>query len=286
MKTRPMYWSIRREVWENRSIYIVPLIVGGVMLLGFFLSSFTLPARRRAALALDQAHQRLLISKPYDIAAMMFVFAMVIVAIFFCLDALHGEQRDRSILFWKSLPVSDRTAVLSKLSIPVVVLPAITLVATIVTQMLMLLWSSFVLLVSGLTPVTTFQYFNIVLHSIFLFYGLIVIALWHAPLYAWLLLVSAWAKRATFLWAILPFFAIGILERIAFNTTYFGKFLQYRLGGGFHRAFAFRKDGTIDALSDLTPGKFLVTPGLWIGLAFAAAFIAGAVRLRRYREPI
>ena len=58
---------------------------------------------------------------------------------FYCLDALYGERRDRSILFWKSLPVSDLTTVLSKASIPIVVLPLLTFAVTVATQLIMLL---------------------------------------------------------------------------------------------------------------------------------------------------
>ena len=103
--TRPMYWSIRREVWENRSIYIAPLAVAGVFLFGFLISLIGLPRRMRAALALDPAQRHHAIVMPYELAAGLIMGAALIVAIFYCLDALYGERRDRSILFWKSLPV-------------------------------------------------------------------------------------------------------------------------------------------------------------------------------------
>ena len=107
--TRPFYWSVRRELWENRSIYMAPLIAAGVVLFGFGITAFDLPQLRRNALALESTRQRAAIEMPYDIAAMMIMFTVFIVGIFYCLDALHGERRDRSILFWKSLPVSDLT---------------------------------------------------------------------------------------------------------------------------------------------------------------------------------
>ena len=113
--TRPFYWSVRRELWENRSIYIAPLIVAGVILFGYAGQCVSLcRERRRDALLLDPAHRRAAIETPYDIAAMMIILTAFIVGFFYCLDALHGERRDRSILFWKSLPVSDLTTVLSK----------------------------------------------------------------------------------------------------------------------------------------------------------------------------
>ncbi|HWX16556.1 MAG TPA: hypothetical protein VNY07_08215, partial [Chthoniobacterales bacterium] len=123
--TRPFYWSVRRELWENRSIYVVPLIVAVVQVFGFAISTIGLAERRRSVLLLDPAHQRAAIEQPYDLVAMMMIFILFIVGVFYCLDALHGERRDRSILFWKSLPVSDLTTVLSKVTIPLVVLPLI-----------------------------------------------------------------------------------------------------------------------------------------------------------------
>jgi ABC-2 type transport system permease protein len=285
--TRPMYWSVRRELWENRSIYIAPLVVAAVMMLGFLISTIGMPHRRRAALMLDPAHRRAAIERPFDIAAMMIIVTAFIVAVFYCLDALYGERRDRSILFWKSLPVSDRTTVLSKAGIPLVVLPVLVFAIVVTMQFFMLLWSTLVLLPSGLAG-STWSNFNWVLHSFILLYGLIAIALWYAPIYGWLLLASGWARRATFLWAVLPLLAIGVLEKIAFNTTYFGAMLKYRVIGVFKEAFVFPEHGSAagDPLTSLTPVNFIITPGLWIGLAFAAIFLAAAVRLRRDREPI
>ena len=285
-ETRPMYWSVRRELWENRSIYLAPLAVAVVFLFGFSISTIGMPQRRRAVLMLDPAQQRAAIAKPYDAAAIALIMTALIVGAFYCLDALHGERRDRSILFWKSLPVSDLTTVLSKASIPLVVLPLSIFAIVITTQVLMLLWSSAVLLPSGLSA-TTWIRFNLLEQSLILLYGLIALALWHAPIYGWLLLISGWARRATFLWAALPLLAIGVLEKIAFNSSHFANLLKYRFMGHVTRAFAV-KGGvvTIDSLAQLTPGRFLTTPGLWVGLVFAAIFLAAAMRLRRNREPI
>ncbi len=105
---------------------------------------------------------------------------------FYCLDALHGERRDRSILFWKSLPVSDLTTVLSKASIPLVVLPLLAFAITVVTQCIMLLLSSAVLLASGLSVATLWTQLSLFQMSLMLLYHLVTVhALWHAPIY-WL----------------------------------------------------------------------------------------------------
>ncbi|MGZ4982720.1 MAG: ABC transporter permease [Chthoniobacterales bacterium] len=289
--TRPFYWSVRRELWENRSIYIAPLIVAAVQVIAFGFSTIGLADRRRAVLLLDPARQRAGIEQPYDIAAMMMIFTAFIVGVFYCLDALHGERRDRSILFWKSLPVSDLTTVLSKVSIPLVVLPLLAFAITVCVQLVMMLETSVVLVFHGMSPATTWTVIPWFQNWLVLLYGLVALSLWHAPIYGWLLLISGWVRRATFLWAVLPFIAVSIFERITFGTAHFSTFLRNRLMSWAAEAFAFHPHGTegaaaIDTLTQLTPARFLSTPGLWLGLVFAAACLLAAVRLRRYRGPI
>src|SRR3984893_7012379 len=219
--TQPLYWSVWRELWENRSIYIAPLIVAAVQVFGFAISTIGLAERRRAVLLLDPLKQRAAIEAPYDMAAMMMIFVVFIVGVFYCLDALHGERRDRSILFWKSLPVSDLTTVLSKAIVPLAILPMIAFVLVVCVQLIMLLISSANLLMHGMSPATTWAHFPVIQNWIVMLYGLVAIAFWHAPIYGWLLLVSCWARRATFLWAVLPLIVIRIFEKITFDTSYF-----------------------------------------------------------------
>jgi ABC-2 type transport system permease protein len=286
--TRPCYWSVWRELWENRSIYIAPLIVAAVQVFGFAISTIGLAERRRAVLLLEPMKRRMHIEEPYDLAAMMMLFTVFIVGVFYCLDALHGERRDRGILFWKSLPVSDLTTVLSKVTIPLAILPPIVFAMTICVQLIMVLITSAVLVSHGMSPATTWANVPMFQNWVVLLYGLVALALWHAPIYGWLLLVSGWARRATFLWAVLPFVAIQILEKIAFNSSHFTVLLRHRLMGFAAEAFDFqgRTHPTIDSLAQLTPGRYLSTPGLWIGLVVAVAFVIAAARLRRYRGPI
>jgi ABC-2 type transport system permease protein len=284
--TRRMYWSVRRELWEYRSIYIAPLAVAAVVLLGFLISTIDLPRKMRALSALDPAHQHKAVAMPYDFAAGLIMATAFIVGVFYSLDALHGERRDRSILFWKSLPVSDLTTVLSKASIPLVVLPLLTFAISVATQLIMLLVSTAVLLGSGLSVAALWTQLAIVEMLLMLFYHLLTVhVLWHAPIYGWLLLVSGWARRAAFVWAVLPVLAICILEKMAFNTTHFAAMLGTRLAGG-AGAVDFPVSFPIDPGMQLSPGKFLSSPGLWIGLVFAAAFLAAAARLRGHRGPI
>jgi ABC-2 type transport system permease protein len=284
--TRPMYWSVRRELWEYRSIYVAPLAAAGVSLFAFLISLIRLPHKMRTLAALDPAQQHKAIVMPFHLAAALIMMAAVIVSVFYCLDALHGERRDRSILFWKSLPVSDLTTVLSKAIIPIVVIQLLAFAITFATQWIMLVLSSMVLLGSGLSVTTLWTQLSLLPISLMLLYHLLTVhALWYAPIYSWLLLVSAWARRAAFLWAVLPWLAIFVVEKIAFNTSNFATMLGYHFAGGTE---AVMSPGMfpIDPGMHLTPAKFLSAPGLWIGLAISAAFLAGAVRLRRYQGPI
>jgi ABC-2 type transport system permease protein len=281
--TRVLYWSMRRELWENRSIYIAPLAVAGVALFGFSLGSIAGIWEKQ--LRLNPAQPQ----APYDMAAGLMMLTGIVVSVFYCLDALHSERRDRSILFWKSLPVSDVTTVLAKASIPLVILPLLTFAITVAMHWLMLLLSSAVLLVSGLSVATLWTKLSFLRMSWLLLYHILTAhALWPAPIYCWLLLVSGWPRRATFLWAVLPLVAIAGVEQIAFHTWHFAALVGSRLIGGGAPTVASTSPNMFptDPMTHIIPGQFLATPGLWIGLAIAAAFLAAAVRLRRYQGPI
>jgi ABC-2 type transport system permease protein len=280
--TRVFYWSVRRELWENRSIYVAPLAVAAVALFAFCLSSFV--GIWEAPLRLNQAHAQ----APFDMAAGLMMLTGIVVCVFYCLDALHGERRDRSILFWKSLPVSDATTVLAKASIPLVILPLLIFAIAVAMHWLMLLISSAVVLASGGRVATLWTNSSFLRTSWLLLYHILTAhALWPAPVYCWLLLVSGWARRATFLWATLPLIAIAGVEQITFHTWHFATLMGGRLVGAAPTVASTSPDMfPTDPMTHIMPGSFLSSPGLWIGLAFAAIFLAAAVRLRRYREPI
>ena len=271
---RPFYWSVRRELWENRWIYIAPLSAAALFLFGFAVSIVRMRLHNKVRWSVDQ----------YELAPALIMGTAIIVSVFYCLDALYGERRDRSILFWKSLPVSDVTAVISKLAIPILILPLISFVITVAAQLLMLMTSSVIFAGSSVNIASMWaqaSFFRVPL--IWLYHLVTVHGLFYAPLYAWLLLVSAWAPRAPFLWAFLPPFVIYGVEKIAFNTSYFLNTLQYRLmGPGGGMATEHHQDFT----STLIPHHFLSTPGLWRGLLVAVLFLYLTVRLRRSRGPI
>jgi ABC-2 type transport system permease protein len=166
-----------------------------------------------------------------------------------------------------------------------VILPLLSFAISLATQFIMLVLSSVMLLGSGVNIAALWTQASFLHVSLVLLYHLLTVhGLWYAPLYGWLLLVSAWAPRAPFLWAFLPPFVICGVEKIAFNTSYFLAMLQERLVGPSDAMASHATEK--DFMSTLIPDHFFSTPGLWIGLIFAAAFLAAAVRLRRYQGPI
>jgi len=175
--------------------------------------------------------------------------------------------------------------VLSKLTIPMVILPLLSFAISLATQFIMLVLSSVILAGSGVNIAamwTEVSFFHV---SIVLLYHLLTVhGLYYAPIYAWLLMVSAWARRAPFIWAFLPPFVVAVVEKVALNTSHFLELLQERLVGP-GDAMA-PHSAPKDFMATLIPHHFFGTPGLWTGLALAALFLFVAVRLRRYQGPI
>lgn len=270
---QPFYWSVRREIWENHSIYVAPIAAAVISLFGFAISAIRVRIHGEAFST----------TRHGELAPALIMGAAVIVSLFYCLEALYSERRDRSILFWKSLPVSDLTAVVAKLAIPILVLPIVSFVITVAAQIGILVLSTVIFAGSDVSIAMLWSdasFFRV--PAIWLYHLVTVHGLWYAPLYCWLLMVSAWAPRAPFLWAALPPFVIYGVERIAFNTSYFLDMLKYRLMGSGAGMSEHQQDFT----STLIPHHFLSTPGLWTGLAVAAIFLYATVQLRRSRGPI
>jgi ABC-2 type transport system permease protein len=293
-KTRPLYWSVRRELWENRSIYIAPALVAAVVLLGLLVGSINLHRATHLVTTLDASKRQVALGIPFEGAAAIILVASFIVAFFYCLSALQSERRDRSILFWKSLPVSDLTTVTAKAALPMVVLPVVTFLVIVATQLIILAASLVILPSVGLPATALMTQFPVLNSWLELAYLLICMALWHAPVWGWLMLVSGWARRATFLWAVGPPIGVVIFERLAFGTSYFDRLLHYRVIGGVAEAFSMRETllsqnhaGSVSFDSArMNPIGFVTSPGLWTGLIVATALFAGVVWQRRYRAPL
>jgi len=302
--TRPLYWSVRRELWEHRWLYLVPLIAAGISVAAYvYYAAKHLTDRVAELPTLDPARQHLAVAAPYDYVAIALILTTIFVSAYYCLECLHGERRDRSILFWKSLPVSDLLTVASKAAIPFVVMPLITVAVVFAAHVAMLLFATLILWIGHAAASLPWTEVRLFSGQGVLVYGLVTLVIWLAPIYGWLTLVSAWAQRAPFLWAVAPPAAICLVEKLALGTSHFWSMLKFRLNGGFAQAFVMpdaaltaheRSGGQRMTPEQLTqvfnpvpdPGKFLASPWVWVGLAVAAALFALAVWLRRYRDPI
>jgi len=287
-QTRPFYWSVRRELWENRWIYVGQLAVAGVFLVGFVFNMSRWLTKVRGLSGTDPAQYWETVSLPYNVGAGALMGALILMTIFYSSDALYGERRDRSILFWKSLPVSDLTTVLAKASIPLVILPLLTFVVTIALHLLMLLLSSIVLPLSGMSVASWWNELGIFqMWGMLLYHILLAHVLWPFPVYCWLILVSGWARRAPLLWAALPVVAIGGLEKLIFRTSHFAAMVGNRLiGSGAPTDVTSGEMFPTGPMTHLTPIRYFSAPSLWIGLVVAAVFLGLAIRLRRYRDPV
>jgi ABC-2 type transport system permease protein len=284
---RRFAWLVRRELWESRSIYLAPLAVTGLLLLAAVPGAFQMPAKMRQAAGLAPAAQHAALTDHYMIASLLLMVTTFVVGLFYGLDALQSERRDRSILFWKSMPVSDLATVLSKATVPFLILPLLTVVLAAIAQAVMLLLSSAVLMASGQGPGALWGHVSLPEMWLMLLYHMVTgHILWYAPIYGWFLFVSAWARRAPWLWAILPPLAIAVGEKIAFGSSVFGNLLANRFSGGPGGMEFTAASRMMDPLMHMTPGTFLASAGLWVGLAVAAGFVGGAVWLRRRRGPV
>ena len=302
-RTHPFYWSVRRELWEHRALWMAPLIAAGLILLSFIVSSFNLPGGARMMATIDGTQMSAAATGFFGAMGVVIALTMIVVTWFYCLDSLFSERRDRSILFWKSLPVSDVTTVTSKLFVASAVAPSISFAIVVVTQLVILLIGTAVILFAGGSPGALWSPVPLLEMTLVLLYSLLAQAIWFAPFLAWLIFVSAWARRSPALWAGLVPAAACLFERIAFGTSYLIGALQGRFAEGLaHAAFAlpdlpdepFVRDGDFSLRFGM-PGRmfdaidvvrFLSTPEVWVGLAIAAALTAATVWMRRYREPL
>ena len=284
--TRPFFWSVRRELWENGAVWIAPLAAAGVILFGFMLALARLTSRVPTFHLASGIPHQLPAEAPYAAVALVIIVTAMIVGVFYCLGALHNERRDRSVLFWKSLPVSDLTTVLSKVFIPMVVLPVVAWVVSIAMWAIIYVASAASAAATGSALAGLMTQAPLLTMTGGLAYGLAAMALWYAPIWGWCLLVGGWARRVAFLWAVLPPLAIIVIERIAFDSSVFARMLKDRVNGGVVEAFSEAPHSAHGTMLQIDPVGFLSSPGLWIGLLLGAVFVAAAIWLRRYRDPI
>ena len=287
----------KREFWEHRSLWIAPLIVAVLMAL-------TAIPVHIGNLDPDANSQRFFTPENRVAWFTLIIWAqtvpqyliMTIVASFYLMDCLYTERKDRSILFWKSLPVSDAMTVISKLLVGLVVLPlGVYLLAMVGGVVFQTIWS--VRVGAGSLPDIAVGWNTVAWLKVqgLMLYALIICMLWFAPLAAALVLISAWVRKNVFLWTTLPPVIAIIVERIAFGTHYTAHLLEYRTYGGIWGALGINptppesvNHGRVVSLADLFDnvemGKAFLNVDLWLGLAVAAALVVAAVRIRRYRD--
>ena len=321
-------WLLKREYWENRGgFFYAPLIAGIVSLLmsavGIGLGLFALHrAARDGGLHVDGENVNingldlglltqkisakdmadlgngldltLLLSSAWPFLVLAFV------VFFYCLGALYDDRRDRSILFWKSLPLSDTQTVLSKVISALIVAPLVATLAAVATMFGFLLIISIVAVTHGGSATTLiWGPASPLTLSAGLLTAIPVYALWALPTAGWLLLCSAWAKSKPFLWAVmLPLFAgiivstTKLMHVFDMTTGWFWQHIVGRLLLGtvpgvdlVYRLSASDKAKSVESLAALmSPAeqlKTLAMPDLWIGAAFGVAFIVLAIVLRK-----
>jgi ABC-2 type transport system permease protein len=287
--TRPFLWSIRRELWESPSIIGAPIAIASLLVLAVFFAALRYTRPFVFQVGSDNNALSNMAVVPLLPIPIFLGITMVLVAIFYSLDGLLSERRDRSILFWKSLPVSDTTTVLSKIAVPIVVLPVVTFVVAIASQIAVFVIEIIALLVHHASVSAAWIGIPVLPLLGLMAYALVVVTLWYAPIHAWFLLVSAWARRTALIWAVMPFFLLAFFERIAFHTHHVRDFISNRFAGVFLVAFANNSRRHIQNQNlgvDWTPGHFLAAPALWGGLLFTALALILIIRLRRSSDPI
>jgi ABC-2 type transport system permease protein len=246
----------------------------------------TLSAGEALSLIPAKKRQALLAIVFAGVAAVMFL-VLGVIGFFYSLDALYADRRDRSVLFWKSLPLSDMETVLSKFAVAAVAIPLVAAAAALAGQLIVAAGGSIKLAFTG-GEAGIMWVPQILGGSALAAVGMaLVCALWYAPVAAYLLLASAWAPKSPFLWALLPPIALSMLEKIAFGSSAIWNFIKYRGLAPFQALFG---NGTIKSESfrpgDLFAGlmQFLLSQGMLLGLVATAALLAAAIWVRRYRD--
>ena len=328
MNSNTMKWLLKREFWEHKgAMFWAPLIVGSllVVLLGctitYGIMQHGLPAHvtinghalqhpRLDSLLPDETMMLAgMVARGIYLGAAAPLFAILTAVVFFyCLGALYDERRDRSILFWKSLPVSDPLTVVSKAVTALVVAPAITLTLAFV--------ASLALLFIGCMALSTQQWnlFPSLLASSDLYLSplrllalLPVYVVWALPTVGWLILVSSWAKSKPFLWAVgVPVVALVIikwinaaLENFSGQTlllSHYASDVVARILGGIVPGIWFTFQPGLQRgmhpsangfdMGGLVSQSYLSLAGIdaWIGVAMGVAMLYAAIRMRRWRD--
>jgi ABC-2 type transport system permease protein len=286
-------WLIKREFWENRAIWLVPAIIGLVLTLAALFG--------RVDLDEMPSPDRTRMVSGFVLFAFGFTFfaVMNIYASWYLLDCLHSDRKDRSILFWKSLPISDTETVLAKLFTGVVAIPIVYFIAADVSTLL----TAFIVSVRAHSTLGVALWHPdlwLQLQALWL-YLIVTTAIWYLPFVGYLMMISAWANRAVVLWSLLPPLGLCLLERWFFGTSRIWTLLRERAFD--YLSVVFRRTsgadlGTTRSFGNgvmtvpdsvwrlLDPVGFVVDPATWIGVAVGIAFIVAAIQLRMRRTEV
>lgn len=299
---------IRREIWEHRAIYLTPLVIASLVLLGSLTGSFSVGTNEEIASLgvlivsnLSEGARTAAVLGILASAIPLFFFAMLVLGSFYALDTLYAERKDRSILFWRSLPVTDTETVISKLITAVLVIPLVTAAFVAVTQVGVMLISSGLIAVQNGSPWHLLWKPAPLLDLwIVQTWFIIVFSIWMAPIAGWFLFVSGFVKRSPLLMAFLPLAVVPLMEHLLFRTDYFWeavakRFLSmpiFTMSEGWTELEAMFNDpvelqkltGSLDLLAIFDFKGFLFSPGLYVGLLVCGIFVAAAIYVRRFRD--
>ena len=295
---------IKRELWEHRSIFVTPIAIGTVVTLGVlmmlvFASGFAAELDMvifGAQNLAGDAERKAVLTVFFVGTSWLFVVALTFLTVFYSLDSLYAERKDKSILFWRSLPVTDAETVISKLLTAMLVLPAIMALGIFATHLINLVATSIWVAMKGGDAGT------LIWGSISIFdnwaAALIVLlasGIWMSPFIGWFLFVSTWSKRMPLLLAFMPPFVIAMGEGIVFRSRYFLTAIAergdmtplFKIGNleDFFEEEQWREGvGSLTLLDKIDLVGFLTSPALWGGAIVCGLFVSGAIYLRRYRD--
>lgn len=295
---------LQREIWEHRSIYVAPIAVAIIMSFISIAGMVTVSAFddevRMAILGasniVGDAERQAAMTVFFLGTSWIFLFALAILTVFYALDSLYAERKDKSILFWRSLPITDAETVISKLLTATLVLPVVTVVAIIVTHLVNLVASSAWIAIKG-GAAGHLVWGSVALLDNWLAAFVVTFAsvLWMSPFIGWFLFVSAWTKRSPLLMAFMPLILVPLIEVIILRSSYFAEAVFGRGGvmplfRGMDMEEFFDEDRmqvneeVIRLLSHLDIAQFLTSPSLWAGLIVCGLFTTAAIYVRRFRD--
>lgn len=313
---------LRRELWEHTSLKAIPLTLLAFVLLAnlafiFFLSassgSITISSDGATQQVtnyiefftqLDPSKQTVIINGTMITTGMIINSILLIVMFFYLLDSLYGERKDRTILFWKSLPVSNRLTVFSKLSIALFIIPVIIFITIGLANMITLLLQSYSFSHHQHAADLLWQQVDFTGLTMFSVFLLIQQTIWYFPVMGWLLFCSAWCRKspivvAVLLPAILVFIDSSfmldtgiseiLVERLPLGITSMqlgneGSMMSnpYNLSGQQLPGFNMIAGISLPSVDEIL--KFLMNVKVWMGIVIGIFFTGMAMSLRRWRD--